>query len=254
MQKEMRLRNYAGTPLDLAAFRVVTVLSPEGIRQQLGQPLPASAQAVGYRTDNRIVNTGQQEWTEASGAPCIWILDMFRPSPRTVVVIPYKDDPQLAGTKVATTDYFGPIPPDRVKAQNGILLFRADGQSRGKLGIGPERAKPVAGSFDARDGLLTITYFDVDPSGRYLNQEWNTARPPYSGDAVNAYNDGPLEDGSQMGPFYEIESVSPAAFLRPGASLSHRHTVLHFTGDRQALDQLARSILGISLEEIGKAF
>ena len=53
----------------------------------------------------------------------------------------------------------------------------------------------------------------------YLNQEWNIIKPPFSGDAVNAYNDGPLADGSQMGPFYEIETVSPAAFLKPGESI-----------------------------------
>ena len=34
---------------------------------------------------------------------------------------------------------------------------------------------------------------------------------PYCGDVINAYNDGPTEDGSMMGPFYEIETSSPGA-------------------------------------------
>ena len=57
-----------------------------------------------------------------------------------------------------------------------------------------------------------------------------------------------------MGPFYEIESVSPAAFLQPGATLSHNHTVLHFTGNKKILDDIAAKTLGISLNELENAF
>jgi hypothetical protein len=94
---------------------------------------------------------------------------------------------------------------------------------------------------------LTIIRFDVDGQARYLNQEWNTVKPPFSGDAVNAYNDGPLADGSQMGPFYELESVSPAAFLAPRQSLTHHHSVFHFTGPATALDPISRQLLGVSV-------
>ncbi|HEY8968294.1 MAG TPA: DUF6786 family protein, partial [Puia sp.] len=134
------------------------------------------------------------------------------------------------------------------------LYFKADGKSRGKLGIHPAYAMPRAGSYDAQNKVLTVTMFDVDSSGRYLNQEWKTTKPAFSGDAVNAYNDGALADGSQMGPFYEIESVSPAAFLKPGESLHHQHMVFHFTGDEAALDKVSRAWLGVSLEEIKKVF
>jgi hypothetical protein len=125
---------------------------------------------------------------------------------------------------------------------------------RGKLGLAPGRAKNVAGSYDATNNVLTITSFDVDATGTYLNQEWTTAKDPLKGDAVNAYNDGPLEDGSQMGPFYEIESVSPAAFLKGGETLNHRHDVFHFTGDRNALNQIAQKVLGITLDEVQATF
>jgi hypothetical protein len=94
----------------------------------------------------------------------------------------------------------------------------------------------------------------VDSSGKYLNQEWKTTKPAFSGDAVNAYNDGPLADGSQMGPFYELESVSPAAFLTPGQSLSHRHLVFHFTGDENSLDKVARQWLGVGLDKVKSVF
>ncbi|MGH2624705.1 MAG: DUF6786 family protein, partial [Sphingobacterium sp.] len=87
-------------------------------------------------------------------------------------------------------------------------------------------------------------------NGTYLNQEWTPDKDPFTGDAMNAYNDGPLADGSQMGPFYEIESVSPAAFLKPKEEMSHQHYVFHFTGDELALDEIAQKVLGISLKEV----
>jgi hypothetical protein len=96
--------------------------------------------------------------------------------------------------------------------------------------------------------------FDVDSSGRYLNQEWSTTKPPCSGDAVNAYNDGPLDDGSIMGPFYEIESVSPAAFLNSGESLSHQHSVFHFTGNENSLDGLLQKLFGVSINGLSEKF
>ena len=79
-------------------------------------------------------------------------------------------------------------------------------------------------------------------------------KPPFSGDAVNAYNDGPLDDGRQLGPFYEIESVSPAAFFAPGQTLTHRHSVFHFSGDEKALDLICRQTLGVSLRQVKSIF
>ena len=73
------------------------------------------------------------------------------------------------------------------------------------------------------------------------------------GDAVNSYNDGPLADGSQMGPFYEIESVSPGAFLKPGEKLAHQHFIFHFTGNKESLNVIALKVLGISLSDIQSA-
>lgn len=251
MKKDMQITNYAGTTLQIGAERSVAILSAQDIAQKVGVSFDTSVKATGYQTVNTITNSGKEAWTEKTGMPCLWILDMFNPSPKVVIAIPYKAN---ATGKVATTDYFGEIPGDRIKYQDGVLLFKADGKSRGKLGIGPNRALPVAGSYDAQNQVLTITVFDIDSSGRYLNQEWNTKKPPFSGDAVNAYNDGPLQDGSQMGPFYEIESVSPAAFLQPGQSLTHQHAVFHFTGNEQVLDSISKKVLQISLEALKNAF
>ena len=57
-----------------------------------------------------------------------------------------------------------------------------------------------------------------------------------------------------MGPFYELESVSPAAALAPGETLVHRHNVYHFTGSKQQLNEIATKMLGASVEEIEGVF
>ncbi len=254
LHKDMQLINYKGTPLQMSVDRSIKILSNTNIESNTGITLPKEVKAVGYETDNVLSNKGNAEWTEATGMPCIWMLDMLKTTPKTVIVVPYKNAAGKALTDVATTTYFGEIPADRLKHNDNRLLFKADGTSRGKLGIKPSFAKPMLGSYDSQNKVLTVTMFQTDSSAKYLNQEWNTTKPSFSGDAVNAYNDGPLADGSQMGPFYEIESVSPAAFLKSGASLSHKHSVYHFTGDEASLNTIAQKLLGVSLDEIKQAF
>jgi hypothetical protein len=249
--KSTRVMNYAGTVFTVDLVRDIEILEAADVKKMLGIDLDSKVKSVAFSTKNTIINTGDKAWNKQTGAPCLWNLDMFSPSAKTVIVVPY--DEKAAG-KVATTDYFGEILKDRIKYNNGILLFKADGKSRGKLGMPPGRAKKEAGSYDAQNNVLTIALFDVDPKLTYLNQEWRTDKDPFIGDAVNAYNDGPLANGTQMGPFYEIESVSPAAFLKPKERLSHQHIVFHFTGDKDELNQIALKTLGISLQEIQAAF
>jgi len=249
--KTTRVMNYQGVVFSLNIVRDITILEPADEKKMLGIDFDNKVKSVAFSTFNTIINTGTYAWDKNTGAPCLWNLDMFTPSVKTVIVVPYDND---ATGKVATTDYFGQIPPDRVKFNNGILVFKADGKSRGKLGMPPSRAKNMAGSYDAENNVLTVALFDVDPKATYLNQEWRTDRDPFAGDAVNAYNDGPLADGTQMGPFYEIESVSPAAFLKPNEALTHKHSVFHFTGDKDELNRISLKTLGISLQEIQAAF
>jgi len=246
LSKETELTNYAGTALSIKLDRQIEILENADIQEVLDIQLTDDVNAVGFKTTNTIHNMGQHAWDRSTGAPCLWSLDMFTPSPKTTIIIPYREE---ATGKVATTDYFGEIPQDRIDYKDGILRFKADGKSRGKLGVPPQRVKPVAGSYAADTKVLTIIYFDVDPKGIYLNQEWTPDKDPFTGDAMNAYNDGPLEDGSQMGPFYEMESVSPAAFLKPKEQLNHKHYVFHFTGNEEQLDKIAKKVLGVSLKE-----
>lgn len=253
LHKDMDLLNYRGTELSMDVDRKISLLNRSKIEQQLQITGVDSVAMVGYETDQSITNTGSFSWNEKTGMPCIWILDMFTPSPDVVIAIPFhplKD----TSKRIATTDYFGEIPSDRLIVKDSILYFKADGKSRGKLGLPPYRAKGIEGSYDAANHALTILTTDIHPDARYLYQKWDTTGSAFDGDALNAYNDGPLKEGSQMGPFYEMESVSPAAFLKPDSSLAHRQSVYHFAGSEEALNKIARKVLGVSLNEIKDAF
>jgi hypothetical protein len=252
--KEMQLQNYRGTVMDLAVERTVSLFTNSEIATTLGISIPDQVKAVAYATENRITNQNDFEWTRETGTICIWMLDMINPSDSAVTVIPYHTGEESERGKVVTSDYFGEIPADRLIDDGGVLFFKTDGRSRGKLGMNAKRTKSIAGNYDPIAQRLTIVTFDADPEAIYLNQEWNPEKDPLRGDALNAYNDGPLDDGSIMGPFLELESSSPAAFLKPDESLSHRHNVFHFMGDEAALSPIAEKLLGVSIRKIKNIF
>jgi hypothetical protein len=237
--------------LKIGVQRKITILEPSQIPCPFPLAVDSGVHTVAYLTLNTITNSGSEEWNENTGMPCIWMLDMFTPSPETTIIIPL--DTSYREHDAITTNYFGEIPKDRIMLKSQLLLFKADGKNRGKLGIKPNSAFNIAASFDAASNVLTIVIFDLQHGGKYLNQQWDTSHPVFSGDAVNAYNDGPLANGKQLGPFYELESVSPAAELKPGDSILHRHTVIHFTGPRAQLNKIFKGFSNISLDEISSA-
>ncbi len=164
LNKNMSLTNYLGTRLDIEVNRQIGIMSQMEIEKALGIQLDTTVKTVGIKTNNTLTNASSKAWTKLTGAPCLWDLDMFTPSPQVTIVIPYKAD---AKGKVATTDYFGQIPANRVNYKNGHLFFKADGKSRGKLGMPAGRSTAIAGSYDATNNVLTITQFDVDSRATY---------------------------------------------------------------------------------------
>jgi hypothetical protein len=255
--KAMRLVNYSGTEFDVAVDREVRVLGAAEV-EALGVPVPAGVKMVAYASDNKIANAGTAPWTKDTGLLSIWVLGMFNPSPATTIVVPFKSGPEAELGPAVNDAYFGKVPADRlvVKEKDGVLFFSGDGKYRSKIGIAPARVKPFAGSYDAANGVLTIVHLTI-PEGAtdYVNSMWAIQERPFAGDVVNSYNDGPSAPGAKpLGPFYELESSSPAAALAPGGTLTHVHTTMHFQGPEKALDQIARKALGVGLEEIEKAF
>jgi hypothetical protein len=255
--KVMRLANYSGAEFDIELNREVRLLGRTDVTG-LGVPVPEGVKWVAFATDNQVTNAGPAAWTKDAGLLSIWILGMFNPSPATTIVVPFKAGPEEELGPAANDAYFGKVPAGRlvIKADEGVLFFSGDGKYRSKIGISPKRALPFAGSYDAANGVLTIVHLTI-PAGAadYVNSMWEIQENPYGGDVVNSYNDGPSAPGAKpLGPFYELESSSPAAALGPGETLSHVHTTMHFQGPEKALDEIARKVLGVGLDGIRKAF
>jgi len=249
---EFGLTNYSGTRFQVAVHREVRLLDASAAWKRLGVRRSAGVNLVAYETDNRIKNVGKDAWKKDTGLLSIWILGMFNPSPSATIVVPIRPGPEAElGVKV-TSDYFGSIPPDRLVVKENVMYFSADGKYRSKIGINPRRSKSVLGSYDADNGVLTIVQFS-QPAGvtDYVNSLWKLQEHPFGGDAANSYNDGPVSPGGKpLGPFFELESSSPAAALAPGKSLSHIHRTMHLSGPEAALDSVARTALGVSIADI----
>lgn len=254
---EAQLVNHSGTRFQVGIQRIIRLLQNEAVATRLRGALPARVTCVGYTSDNRITNIGDTAWTPASGLLSIWLLGMYKPGPRTVVAIPFKygDEEELG--PAFNDAYFGRIPSDYLKAEDGVLFLRADGTRRGKIGIRPTRSLGVAGSYDPDLNVLTIVTYEQPQAVEhgYVNSMWELQDKPYDGDAINAYNDGSPGPGlPPLGPFYEIETSSPAAALQPGATMRHEQCTLHIEGAPPQLDPLTQRILGVSLDDMLTVF
>ena len=249
------LTNYAGTALNVRVDRTVRLLAAAQAWKALGLPAASGISMVAFESVNAITNAGRMPWTADTGLLSIWILGMFNPSPATTIVVPITPGPESRLGKAVNADYFGAVPPDRLVVKDRAVFFSGDGQYRSKIGVGPQRVRPILGSYDAANQVLTLVQFTLPPAPHgYVNSKWERQQQPYAGDVANSYNDGPPAPGAKpLGPFYELESSSPAAALAPGASLEHVHRTLHLTGARAALDAIARATLGVGLDEIERA-
>lgn len=254
--KKSSLVNYAGTTLEMEITREVRLFDLAGVENALKVQVPKGVKTVGYESDNQVLNTGKEAWTKETGMPSVWILGMFKHSATTNVVAPYVAGPEATHGIVVNDDYFGKVDTDRLKVTKDFVAFKADGQKRSKIGLGPLRAKDVVGSWDPVRGLLTIVQY-TKPEGvtDYVNSQWvANQEKPFGGDVVNSYNDGPNDSGSTLGPFYELETSSPAAALAPGGSIRHIHRTFHFRGEKADLQKIATAVLGVDLDEVAAAF
>lgn len=242
------LVNFSGTPFELSIERKILILEKKELETIFHIDVPAGINSIGYASENSIQNTGTSNWEKEKGLLSIWLLGMFTPSGRTVVIIPFH--PQQDAKKFITDDYFGKIPQGRLMIKDSVLFFTCDGKMRSKIGLSPAIAKPIAGSYDFNNKVLTILSMPVKKEGLYVNSKWELQQQPFKGDVVNAYNDGPLKDGSQLGPFYELESSSNTVELKKGEKLQYRQVTCHFQGDEKSLRKLAMQLLSIDLDDL----
>jgi hypothetical protein len=227
------LTNYSGTALHVRAGQTVRLMPPAEAWKALGAHPAAGVRMVAFESVNTITNTGKAAWTTSTGLLSIWILGQFNPSPATTIVVPIRPGPEAELGRRVNADYFGAVPPDRLVVRDRVLFFSGDGASR----------------------VLTLVQFSMPPAPHgYVNSMWEIQKEPFAGDVANSYNDGPPAPGAKpLGPFYELESSSPAAALAPGASFEHVHRTIHLTGPEAAIDAVARAALGVGLDEITRA-
>src|SRR5690606_3173476 len=84
---------------------------------------------------------------------------------------------------------------------------------------------------------------------------WEIQDDPFNGDAINSYNDGPPKPGMKpLGPFYEMETSSPAFELTAGTSGTHDQITWHLEGDVDQLSKISKKIFGVSIKEITDVF
>ncbi len=254
-QKDFTLKNATGTVLNVGIKRNVKLLNSDEVENKLNCTIDKSLNFVAYESENILTNKGGTAWNEKSGVLSVWMLSMFNPSPVGVVFIPYgKEIKETNVSEILTDDYFGKVPGDRLKVKNGIIYFKTDGKYRSKIGISPKFALPYCCSYDSQKHILTLLWFSLpEKQSKYVNSKWGN-QDPMKGDAVNSYNDGPVTDGSIMGPFYEIESSSPAANLSPGEKITHTQRIFHISGDEKKLSLITEKIFNLSIDEIKKAF
>jgi hypothetical protein len=255
-RRHISLVNYTGTALDIDVDRSIRLLGAQDFATHLGTPLGAGVRMVGFESSNTVTNAGRDPWQPQSGLVSIWILGMFTPSPDTTIAIPFEAGLESTLGPVVNDAYFGKVPDDRLRVEGSVIFFRGDGQYRSKIGLSPSRARSTAGSYDAQRRVLTLVQY-TRPAGAaaYVNSMWETQREPYKGDVINSYNDGPPAPGRPpLGPFYELETSSPALSLAPGQQHTHAHRTFHLVGPVPELDRIARATLGIGVDELASAF
>jgi hypothetical protein len=242
--RDIQLTNYQEHEFNINVRRKVSLLDEEQIKKNLKLHFDDEMLFVGFQSENTMTNIGHSAWTKDNGLLSIWILGMFTPSENTTVIIPYKDSLEL------NTDYFGEIDSDRLKINEKTILFKGDGKYRCKIGVPFKNALPIFGSYDAKNNVLTLVEFSTTEVTSYVNSLWTYQDDPYAGDVINSYNDGPLETGEQLGPFYELESSSAAKELKQDDSIKHIHKTYHFEGEYESLNSIAKQTLNIDLNEI----
>ncbi|MBU2939797.1 hypothetical protein KO494_09625 [Lacinutrix sp. C3R15] len=249
------LINKSGTVFKMGIGRSVTILNKNAIKKIIKKDISTKIEFVGYETNNQITNIGEAAWIPETGLPSIWMLGMYNPSPKTTVVIPFKEGSEIELGEKVNDAYFGKVPKDYLEVKEEVLFFKGDGTKRSKIGINSKRTKGIAGSYDALGKVLTlVTYNTQEAPHGYVNSAWEHQEKPYAGDVINAYNDGSPEAGvPPMGPFYELETSSPAAALNPKETMVHIQTTIHLQGNENELNEIAIENLGVGLEEIIKA-
>lgn len=241
--EKVEVTNASGTHFTLAIARNILLMKQSQVEDVTG-PV-GDLKWVAFESTNKLRNDGANAWTPETGTVGVWLLGMFTGTPATWVVVPYRTS---GSGPIVKDDYFGKVPSERLRPvkDKPVLLFKADGRQRTKIGISPHRSLEIAGSIDFDRNIVTIVKYDLPIGGdkRYVNNTWEVPQAdPYGGDVIQSYNDG--ESG-----FYELETSSPAAFLKPGDVLEHTSRTIHLHGPPEKLDPIVQRVFRATWAEL----
>ncbi|MBR9998193.1 MAG: hypothetical protein KFF73_04440 [Cyclobacteriaceae bacterium] len=256
MESDFNIFNYSGTEFRVGVKRSIRLLAMKEISRILKVGQMDDYQAVGFESENHLINQGDSAWTKETGLLSIWILGMYNPGNEVVIVIPYYQGGTGSLGEIVNDSYFGEVPPDRLKIDAGVVYFMGDGKYRSKIGLNWMRAKDFLGSYDPERNVLTVVrYNKPEEKSEYVKSMWEIMDDPYEGDVVNSYNDGPPEPGAKpMGPFYELETSSPVKPLKPGEEIVHIHQTFHIRGSEEQLNSLTEQLFEVKIQQIKDAF
>ena len=225
--------------------RSITMLTASDIEKMLSVSLDESVDRVAYSTKSTMINRSEHDWQYETGVLSLWDLSAFAAGDKHIAIIPTRKP--LA----EVTPYFSETKRSHTRIKGNAVFYLADAHYMNKVGVPPEYALPFMGSYDPERKLLTVIQFNFPQTfaGRYVNYVWNQPDQPFDGDVVQIFN-----DGDYFGPFFELESSSPAKPLKRGEGQSHFHNVYHFIGEPESLNPIAKAVLGVTIQDIKQAF
>lgn len=255
--KTASVTNMSGFTFCFSLQRTVLLLSRDEVATSLDVELPDTVSVVGHRSDNMITNTSDDAWQQETGLIGLWTICMNPPADNAVVMVPFKTEGTTDPANAVTADYFGELGADRLKVDvnSGTVFLRGDGNFRSKVGVAFPHACNRMGSWNPESGVFSVVSFNLPSKAidGYTNNLWKVQDDPFSGDAVNAYNDGPNDSGGKFGGFFELETISPALSLVPGESFTHSPQTVRLQGPRGELDAIAKRLFNVTLDEIESA-
>lgn len=252
LKAEMALRNTRKTEFSLRVERRISLLadSPYAVE------IPGTADSVAFQSENVVTNIGGAPWTRESGTLAMWCLGQFLEHPHLSVIVPVR--PAGGGFSSAPTvdEYFkdfclgGVFPPERRINYDGHVILKADGKVRGKIGVKKERAGGRLGSYNPNNEHLILVDHDFYPESDYATGYWRSYSDAFDGDALSVYIDGPEKLGGPTGLSYELETMSPALFLKPGQSFAYRNRTFHLRAGRESVGFVCRRFLKAEIDQM----
>lgn len=239
----MHVKNLKGFDFYIDVNRKIELFRTKEIESNLKVSLNDTIDFVAYSAETSMTNIGDDSWTKDQGLISLWELGCMQPTPKTTVIIPLK------GNVVEANNYFTPLDDTRIKIKDNVLFYRADANYFNKIGTQPENSLPYFGSYSPELNLLTVVRYSFIGEQDYVNAIPDNT-DPYKGDVINVFNDGKLGDVGPFGPFYELETSSPAKALNVGEGIVHTHETYHFEGSKEELDKISVAVFGVNLDTV----